>query len=58
MDNYDDLKAENRELRKQLVELAGYVRDIQDCAIQEDISYELRVLLRSVPVKLLHPSPY
>lgn len=52
------LQEENRELRKQLVELAYHIRNIQDCAVQEDISYELRVLLKSVPVKLLHPSPY
>ena len=58
MDNYDDLKAENRELRKQLVELAKHMRDVQDTAIEEDLSIELEALLRAVPVSLLHPSPY
>ena len=58
MDNYDDLKAENRELRKQLVELAKHMRDVQDNAIEEDLSIELEALLRAVPVSLLHPSLY
>jgi hypothetical protein len=58
MDNYQELIQENKDLRKQLVELAGYVRDIQDEARLDDISYELRVLLRSVPSKLLHPALY
>ena len=53
----DDLRKENRDLRKQLVKLAKCMRDVQDEAIQEDISYDLKALLRAVPVALLHPSP-
>lgn len=58
MEDYQDLIDENRELRKQLVTLSRCIRDIQDCAIDDDISIELKVMLASVPVAYLSPSPY
>ena len=58
MSSREDLLEENRLLRRQLVELAKCMRDVQDEAIQEDISYELKALLWSVPADLLYPSLY
>ena len=56
--DYDELKKENQELRKQLITLSRHIRNIQDVAIEEDLSIELKVLLASVPVAYLHPSLY
>ncbi len=53
-----DIINENRELRKQLISLSRHIRNIQDVAIEEDLSIELKVLLASVPVAYLHPPLY
>ena len=53
-----DLVTENQEIRKQLITLSRHIRNIQDVAIEEDLSIELKVLLASVPVAYLHPPMY
>ena len=58
MCDYHDLVKENQELRKQLITLSRCIRNIQDVAIEEDLSIELKVLLASVPVAYLHPPLY
>jgi|LGVF01.1.fsa_nt_gb hypothetical protein len=58
MSTQDDLKKENRLLRRQLVELAKCMRDVQDLCVQEDVPIELKALLWSVPADLLYPSLY
>ncbi len=58
MSGYDDLVKENQEIRKQLITLSRCIRNIQDVAIEEDLSIELKVLLASVPVVYLHPPMY
>jgi hypothetical protein len=58
MDICEDLVKENKELRKQLITLSRCIRNIQDVAIEEDLSIEQKVLLASVPVDYLHPSLY
>ena len=58
MDICEDLIKENKELRKQLITLSRCIRNIQDTAIEEDLSIELKVLLASVPVAYLHPPLY
>ena len=54
----EDLINENREIREQLITLSRHIRNIQDVAIEEDLSIELKVLLASVPVAYLHPPMY
>ena len=54
----NDLVKENQELRQQLITLSRCIRTIQDIAIEEDLSIELKVLLASVPVAYLHPPMY
>ena len=54
----DDLVTENQEIRKQLITLSRHIRNIQDVAIEEDLSIELKMLLASVPVAYLHPPLY
>ena len=58
MCDYHDLVKENQEIRKQLITLSRCIRNIQDVAIEEDLSIELKVLLASVPVAYLHPPLY
>jgi hypothetical protein len=58
MCDYNDLVKENREIRKQLITLSRHIRNIQDVAVEEDLSIELKVLLASVPVAYLHPPLY
>ena len=58
MDICEDLIKENKELRKQLITLSRCIRNIQDVAIEEDLSIELKVLLASVPVAYLSSSLY
>ena len=53
-----DLVKENKELHQQLITLSRHIRNIQDVAIEEDLSIELKVLLASVPVAYLHPPLY
>ncbi len=55
---YKELIIENKELREQLITLSRCIRRIQDCAVDDDISIELKVLLASVPVSHLHPPMY
>ena len=58
MCNCEDLIEENKEIRQQLITLSRHIRRIQDCAVDDDISIELKVLLASVPVAYLHPPMY
>jgi hypothetical protein len=58
MCDYHDLVKENQEHRQQLITLSRHIRNIQDVAIEEDLSIELKVLLASVSVVYLHPPLY